>query len=72
MKLEALTGGVQQSAFNNFAKFTVKHLRQNLDLIKLQAWWCATLSRKKLWHMCFPVRFSKLLRRPTLSKQMLE
>ena len=26
-KLEALTGGVLQSAFNNFAKFTVKHLR---------------------------------------------
>ena len=26
LKLEALTGGVLQSAFNNFIKFTVKHL----------------------------------------------
>ena len=26
LKLEALTGGVLQSVFNNFAKFTVKHL----------------------------------------------
>ena len=26
LKLEALTGGVLQSDFNNFAKFTVKHL----------------------------------------------
>ena len=26
LKLEALTGGTLQSAFNHFAKFTVKHL----------------------------------------------
>ena len=26
LKLGAPTGGVQQSAFNNFAKFAVKHL----------------------------------------------
>ena len=26
LKLKALTGGVLQSAFNNFAKFTEKHL----------------------------------------------
>ena len=26
LKLEALTGGVLQIAFNNFAKFAVKHL----------------------------------------------
>ena len=27
LKIEALTGGVLQIAFNNFAKFAVKHLR---------------------------------------------
>ena len=26
LKIEALTGGVLQIAFNNFAKFSVKHL----------------------------------------------
>ena len=35
MKLEALTGEVLQSAFNNFAKFTVKHLCWSLFLINL-------------------------------------
>ena len=35
MKLEALTGGVLQSALNNFAKFLVKHLCWSLFLIKL-------------------------------------
>ena len=54
MKLEALNGGVIQSAFNNFAKFTVEHLCGSLFLIKLQAWWCATFSRKKNWYTCFP------------------
>ena len=48
MKLGALTGGAPSIAFNNFAKFTVKHLWWSLFLIKLQAWWCATLSRKKI------------------------
>ena len=47
MKLEALTGGIIQSAFNNFAKFTVEHLCWSLFLIKLQVWWCATFWRKK-------------------------
>ena len=55
MKLEALTGGVLQSAFNNFAKFTVKHLRWSLFLIKLQAWWCVTLSREKTLAHVFTV-----------------
>ena len=27
LKIEALTGGVRQGPFNNFKKFTVKHLR---------------------------------------------
>ena len=34
----------------------MKNLRWSLFLIDLQAWWCPTLSRKKLWQRCFPVR----------------
>ena len=70
MKLQALTGRVLQSAFNNFAKFTVKHLYLSIFLIKLQAWWCATLSRKKVKENS--VNFPKFLRRPTLCRTCLE
>ena len=44
---EAFTGGVLLGAFEKLPKVTVKHLRWSLFLIKLQAWWCATLSRRK-------------------------
>ena len=70
MKLQALTGRVLQSAFNNFAKFTVKHLYLSIFLIKLQAWWCATLSTKKVKENS--VNFPKFLRRPTLCRTCLE
>ena len=70
MKLEALTGRVLQSAFNNFAKFTVKHLYLSIFLIKLQAWWCATLSRKKVKENS--VSFPKFLRRLALCRTCLE
>ena len=48
LRLEALTGGVLKSAFNNFARFTVKRTCWSLFLIKLQAWLCATFQEKKL------------------------
>ena len=48
-----------QSAFNNFAKFTVKHLCWSLFLIMLQAWWCATLSRKKNLAQVFSCKFAE-------------
>ena len=70
MKLQALTGRVLQSAFNNFAKFTVKHLYLSIFLIKLQAWWCATLSRKKVKENS--VSFPKFLRRLALCRTCLE
>ena len=47
----------------NFAKFTGKHLCQSLffnsSVLRL-----ATLLKKSLWHMCFPVNFTKFLRTP--------
>ena len=63
MKLEALTRGVLQSAFNNIAKFTVKHLCWSLFLIKLQAWWSATLSRKKTLAYVFSCKFSEIFKK---------
>ena len=71
MKLEALTAGVLQSAFNNFAKYTVKHLCWSLFLIKLQAWWCTTFSRKKTPGQMFFCTFSEIYKK-NMPKRVLE
>ena len=42
----------KKEVFKNFAKFTGKHLCQNLFFDKI----------KRLWHGCFPVNFAKILR----------
>ena len=54
----------KKGVLRNFAKFTGKHLCQSLFLIKLQASRPPTLSKKRLWHRCFPVNFAKFLRSP--------
>ena len=41
-----------------FAKFTGKHLCQSFFL------------KKRLWHRCFPVNFSKFLRTPVLTEHL--
>ena len=41
-----------------FAKFTGKHLYQSFFL------------KKRLWHRCFPVNFSKFLRTPVLTEHL--
>ena len=46
----------------NFAKFTGKRLCLSL-LFNKTADWPTTLLKKRLWHRCFPVNFSKFLRR---------
>ena len=61
MILEPLTGEVLQSAFNNFAKFTVKHLCWSLFLIKLQASRCATFSRNS--GIMFSCKFSEIFKK---------
>ena len=45
----------------NFPKFTGKHLCLRL----------ATFLKKRLWHRCFPVKFSKFLRTPFLAEHIL-
>ena len=73
MTAEAFTRGVLLGAFKNFTKFTVKHLCWSPFLIKLQAWWCATSSRRKNFGTgVFPVSFSKFLRRTCLSECLSE
>ena len=48
----------------NFAKFTGKHLCQSLFFNKVAGLRHATLVKKRLWHICFPVNFVKILRTP--------
>ena len=50
----------------NSAKFTGKHLCQSLFFNKVAGLRPATLSKKRLWHRCFPVNFAKFLRTPFL------
>ena len=51
----------EKGILRNFAKFTGKHLCQSLFLNKVARLRPATLSKKKLWHRCFPVNFAKCL-----------
>ena len=46
----------------NFAKFRGKHLCQSLFFNKVAGLKPATLLKKRLWHRCFPVNFTKFLR----------
>ena len=51
-----------KGVLKNFAKFTGKHLSQSLFFNKFAGLRPATLSKKRLWHRCFPVNFVKFLR----------
>ena len=52
----------KKGVLRNFTKFTGKHLCQSLFLNKVATLRPSTLSRKRLWHRCFPVNFAKFLR----------
>ena len=71
--IEALTEGVLQSAFNNFAKLIVKHLCWSLFLISCRLDDVQLYKEKKLWQRFFPA--SLLFKKTTLqsmSERMLE
>ena len=59
----------------NFTKFTGKHLCQGLFFNKVAGLTPATLFKKRLWHRCFSVIFTKFLRTPfsqnTSKRQLL-
>ena len=57
---------VTKGVLRNFAKFTGKHLCQTLFLNKVTSLSSASLffnkvplTKKRLWHRCFPVNFTK-------------
>ena len=51
----------------NLAKFTGKHLSQNLSFNKVVTGLkIVTLWKKRFWHKCVPVNFPKFLRTPYL------
>ena len=50
----------------NFTKFTGKQLCHSLFFNKVAGLRPAALSKKRLWHRCFPVNFVKFLRAPFL------
>ena len=57
----------KKGVFKNFAKFSEKHLCQSHFFNKKAAGLRpATLLKKRLWHMCFPVKLAKFLRTPYL------
>ena len=62
----------KKGALRNFVKFTGKHVCQGLFFIKLQASSLkpATLLEKRLWHRCFLVNFTKLLRTPFYTEHL--
>ena len=49
----------------HFTNFTEKLLWWSLFLIKLQA-----LSKKRIWHRCFPVKFMKFLRTTFFAEEL--
>ena len=57
---------VKNKVLRNFAEFTGKHLSQSLFFNKVAGLRPATLSKKRLWHMCLPSNFVKFLRTPFL------
>ena len=57
---------IKKGVLKNFAKFTGKHLCQSFFFNKVAGLRPATLLKKRLWHRCFPVNFTKFLRTPFL------
>ena len=54
----------EKGVLRNFANFTGKHLCWSLFLIELQE--VRSFIKKRLWHRCFLVEFTKFLRTPNL------
>ena len=55
---------IKKGVLKNFAKFTEKHLYQNLFFNGVACLRPAILLKKKLWHRRFPVNFTRSLRTP--------
>ena len=60
----------KKGVVRNFAKFTGKHLCQNLFFNKVAGLRAETLFKKRLWHRCFPVNFAKFLWTPFVTEHL--
>ena len=58
----------KKGVLRNFAKFTGKHVCQNLFFKKVAGLSPAGLLQKRPWHRSFPVNLTKFLRTPFLQK----
>ena len=54
----------KNGVLRNFAKFTGKYLCQNLSFNKVAGLRPVTLLKKRPWHWCFPMNFTKFLGTP--------
>ena len=61
---------VRKGVLRNFAKLTGKHLCQSLFFNKAAGLRPAALLKKRLWHRCFPVNFTKFLRTTFLTEHL--
>ena len=57
---------MKKGVLKKFTKFIGKHLCQSLFFNKVAGLRPASLSKKTLWHRCFPLNFVKFLRTPFL------
>ena len=57
---------IEKGVLENFAKFTGKHMCQNLIFNEVVDLGPAVLLKKRLWHRDFSVNFAKFLRTPFL------
>ena len=58
----------KKGVLRNFAKFTGKHLCQSLFFNKAADLSPATISKKRLWHRCFPVNFTRIFKNAFFTK----
>ena len=61
----------RKGVLRNFAKFTGKHLWHSLLFKKVAGLSPATLLKKRLWHICFPVNFAKKFKNTFCYKHLL-
>ena len=54
----------------NFEKFIGKHLLQSLLFNEVAGLRAVTLLKKRPWHRCFPVNFSKFLRKLSVTEHL--
>ena len=55
---------IKKGVLKNFSKFTGNNLCHGLFLNKIAGIRPLTLSKKRPWHMCFPMNLAKFLRTP--------